>query len=90
VRGVNVYPSALANILHRFPEVTEYRVIVTKNGPLDEIALQVECPTALIATIQEEMRVALNLRVPIEPVELGTLPRFELKAKRVVDHRPRL
>jgi len=30
VRGVNVYPSALANILHRFPEVTEYRVIVTK------------------------------------------------------------
>jgi len=88
VRGVNVYPSALANILHRFPEVTEYRVIVTKNGPLDEIALQVECPAALIATIQEEMRVALNLRVPIEPVELGTLPRFELKAKRVVDHRP--
>ena len=90
VRGVNVYPSALANILHRFPEVTEYRVIVTKNGPLDEIALQVECPAALISAIQEEMRVALNLRVPIEPVELGTLPRFELKAKRVVDHRPRL
>jgi phenylacetate-CoA ligase len=90
VRGVNVYPSALANILHRFPEVTEYRVIVTKNGPLDEIALQVECPAALISTIQEELRIALNLRVPIEPVELGTLPRFELKAKRVVDRRPRL
>ncbi len=88
VRGVNVYPSALANILHRFPEVTEYRVIVTKSGPLDEIALQVECPATLISTIQEEMRVALNLRVPIEPVELGTLPRFELKAKRVVDYRP--
>ena len=90
VRGVNVYPSALANILHRFPEVTEYRVIVTKNGPLDEIALQVECPATLISTIQEEMHVALNLRVPIEPVEPGTLPRFELKAKRVVDHRPRV
>ncbi|HZS76392.1 MAG TPA: AMP-binding protein [Ktedonobacteraceae bacterium] len=90
VRGVNVYPSALANILHRFPEVTEYRVIVTKNGPLDEIALQVECPTALVATIQEEMRLALNLRVPIEAVELGTLPRFELKARRVVDRRPRM
>jgi len=89
VRGVNVYPSALANILHRFPEVTEYRVMVTKNGPLDEIALQVECPAALVASIQEEMRIALNLRVPIETVELGTLPRFELKAKRVVDHRPR-
>ena len=41
VRGVNVYPSALANILHRFPEVKEYRVIVTSEGPVDEIALQV-------------------------------------------------
>jgi phenylacetate-CoA ligase len=89
VRGVNVYPSALANILHRFPEVTEFRVIVTKNGPLDEIALQVECPSELVATLQEEMHVALNLRIPIEAVEIGTLPRFELKAKRVVDHRPR-
>ncbi|HKV57453.1 MAG TPA: AMP-binding protein [Ktedonobacteraceae bacterium] len=90
VRGVNVYPSALANILHRFPEVIEYRVIVTKNGPLDEIALQVECPSELVSTIQEELRVALNLRVPMEAVELGTLPRFELKAKRVLDRRPRL
>jgi phenylacetate-CoA ligase len=65
-------------------------VIVTKDGPLDEITLQVECPPALVALIQEELHVALNLRVPIEPVELGTLPRFELKAKRVLDHRPRV
>jgi len=89
VRGVNVYPSALANILHRFPEVAEYRIIVTKNGPLDEIALQVECPSALVSTLQEELHLALHLRIPIETVELGTLPRFELKAKRVEDRRPR-
>jgi phenylacetate-CoA ligase len=87
VRGVNVYPSALENILHRFPEVSEYRVIVTKNGPLDEIALQVECPPELIATIQEELHVILSLRVPIKAVAAGTLPRFELKAKRVIDNR---
>src|SRR6266853_337214 len=49
IRGVNVYPSALANILHRFPEVSEYRVIVTSEGPMDEIALQVECPPQLAA-----------------------------------------
>ncbi|HET8843388.1 MAG TPA: phenylacetate--CoA ligase family protein, partial [Ktedonobacteraceae bacterium] len=85
----NVYPSALANILHRFPEVTEYRVIITRNGPLDELALQVECPEALVATIQAEMHIALSLRIPIETVESGVLPRFELKAKRVVDRRPK-
>ena len=89
VRGVNVYPSALSNVLHRFPEIAEYRIIVTKEGAMDEIALQVECPTALVPTIQEEMRVAFNLRVPIEAVDLGTLPRFELKARRVEDRRRR-
>ena len=87
VRGVNVYPSALADILHRFPEVAEYRIIVTRQGSMDEIALQVECPPQIVATIQEELHVALNLRIPIEAVEAASLPRFELKAKRVVDHR---
>jgi len=89
VRGINVYPSALADVLHRFPEVAEYRVIVTREGPMDEIALQVECPPALTIEIQEELRTALHLRVPIETVEPGTLPRFELKAKRVDDRRKR-
>src|SRR5260370_23235379 len=87
IRGVNVYPSALANILHRFPEVSEYRVIVTSEGPMDEIALQVECPPHLKSTIADELHVALNLRFPIETVEPGTLPRFELKARRVEDRR---
>jgi len=87
VRGVNVYPSALADVLHRFPAVTEYRVIVTKEGEMDEIALQVECPPAILPAIQEELRIALNLRVPVEAVEPGSLPRFELKARRVDDRR---
>src|SRR6266496_4308398 len=89
VRGVNVYPSALANILHRFPEVAEYRIIVTKNGPLDEIMLQVERPSELVTALQEELHLTLHLRIPIEPMELGMLPRFELKARRVDDRRPR-
>jgi phenylacetate-CoA ligase len=89
VRGVNVYPSALADVLHRFPAVAEYKVIVTRSGAMDEIALQVECSPTIIAEIQEELHVALNLRIPIEAVALGTLPRFELKAKRVEDRRER-
>ena len=87
VRGVNVYPSALENILHRFPEVSEYRVIVTNEGPMDEITLQVECPPQLKTAIADELHIAFHLRVPIETVEPGTLPRFELKARRVEDRR---
>jgi phenylacetate-CoA ligase len=90
VRGVNVYPSALANILHRFSEVSEYRVIVTSDGTMDEIALQIECPSRLKVAIAEELHVALSLRIPIETVEPGTLPRFELKARRVEDRRKRV
>jgi phenylacetate-CoA ligase len=89
IRGVNVYPSALANILHRFPGVHEYRVIVTSEGSMDEIALQVECPPNLKSAIADEVHIALNLRVPIEIVAPGTLPRFELKARRVEDRRKR-
>ena len=74
-------------MLHRFPEVAEYKVIVTRSGPMDEIALQVECPAHVVSRLQEEIHVAFNLRVPIEIVELGALPRFELKAKRVEDRR---
>ncbi|HLI05710.1 MAG TPA: AMP-binding protein [Ktedonobacteraceae bacterium] len=87
VRGVNVYPSALANVLHRFPQVAEYRIIVTRKGTMDEIALKVECPPELASALQEELHVALSLRVPVEVVPQGSLPRFELKAKRVEDLR---
>jgi phenylacetate-CoA ligase len=89
VRGVNVYPSALSDILHRFPEVQEYRIIVTRAGVMDEIALQVECPPALVGRLAEELHVALSLRVPIEVVDSGSLPRFEMKAKRIEDRRLR-
>jgi phenylacetate-CoA ligase len=89
VRGVNVYPSALSDVLHRFPDVAEYKIIVTKVGVMDEIALQIECPAQLAPRIQQELHVAFNLRFPIETVEPGSLPRFELKAKRVEDRRQR-
>ena len=54
---------------------------------MDEIALKVECPPEVISTIQEELRIALNLRIPVEAVQPGSLPRFELKARRIEDRR---
>jgi len=56
---------------------------------MDEIALQVECPPELLSSLAEELHIALNLRVPIEAVAFGSLPRFEMKAKRIEDRRPR-
>jgi phenylacetate-CoA ligase len=87
IRGVNVYPATLEDVLHRFPEVQEYRIVVTRTGTMDEITLKVECPADLLPRLQEEVRLALHLRVPIEVVDVGSLPRFEMKAQRIEDHR---
>lgn len=87
VRGVNVYPSALADALHRFPDVAEYRIIVTKDGAMDEIAIEAECPPEVTVRIQQELHIAFNLRIPVASVSKDSLPRFELKARRVEDRR---
>lgn len=88
VRGVNVYPSAVDDLVRRFPEVTEYQVLVTQPGGLVELNLEIEplpdCtdPAALAARIQQAIQTALSLRVPVTFVPPGTLPRYELKARR--------
>ena len=91
VRGVNVYPSAIENIIRRFPEITEFAVDVYREQALDEMTVRFETngdnAEALAQSLNESMRSALGLRAAVEPVPDGTLPRFELKACRFADHR---
>jgi len=87
VRGVNIYPSSIEAVLRRFKEVDEFRIIVTRLGELDEIELELECPAELIPTIEQALGEALRLRVPTSSVPPGSLPRFELKARRLLDRR---
>jgi phenylacetate-CoA ligase len=87
VRGVNVYPSSIEDVLRGFPEIEEFRITVTKADALDEIALDLECPEELVPRVETALRQGLSLRVPVRAVASGTLPRFELKARRVVDLR---
>ena len=91
VRGVNVYPSAIERIVRGQREVVEYRATVhTKDGQA-ELTLEVECavdvkdPQALCKQIADELRHALQLRVPVIAVPPGSLPRFEMKAKRWIN-----
>ena len=87
VRGVNVYPSSIEDVLRGFPEVEEFRITVTKADELDEIGLDLECPEEIVPRVEAALRRGLSLRVPVRAVPSGTLPRFELKARRVVDLR---
>jgi phenylacetate-CoA ligase len=91
VRGVNVFPSAVDDVMRRFADVAEYQVVVSKPGGLTELTMEVEprkeCadPYDLVVQIQQALQLAFALRVPVTFVPPGTLPRFELKARRWVN-----
>ncbi len=84
IRGVNVYPTAVEEILRSHPGAGEYRVRVDTSRPLPELRVEVEATRTVADRLAECLRHALGLRVPVEPVPAGTLPRFELKARRWV------
>lgn len=87
IRGVNVFPSSIEQILRSFPEVIEYRMTAYKQGAMDRLLVEVEDRLNQPARIQDELRLRLGLRVEVENVALGTLPRFEGKGRRFVDKR---
>jgi phenylacetate-CoA ligase len=87
IRGVNIYPSAIEQILHGFPEVVEYRLTARKRGALDELLVEVEDHLQQPARIATEFEVRLGLTVEVRSVPATSLPRFEGKGRRFVDER---
>jgi phenylacetate-CoA ligase len=88
VRGVNVFPSAVEGIVRRFAAVEEFQIEVFRAGELDEARILVEVGTsdgaAVCAALQDALRAGLGLRLPVTLAAPRSLPRFELKARRVV------
>jgi len=87
IRGVNVFPSAIENLIRQHQEVDEFRVTVSKRGEMAELTIEVElapsadteaAPGAIARSISRE----LGLRPAVNVVAGGALPRWELKAKR--------
>ncbi len=90
VRGVNVYPSAVEEILRSAGGVAEYRVHISRDDALVEMNVEVEPndgdDSSLATRLAKVFQETLALRVPVNIVEPGALPRFELKARRwIVD-----
>jgi phenylacetate-CoA ligase len=90
VRGVNVYPAAVEQIVQSVAGVSEYRVEVGSVRGLCELRVLVEPDArspdgpALCRRLEKAFRDAWNLRIPVTLVAPGALPRFELKAQRWV------
>ncbi len=90
VRGVNVYPAAVEEVVRARGGVAEYQVRVSSARALTELSLLVEPepgiddPTRLCHRLESALRDALGLRIPVAAAEFGSLPRFEMKARRWV------
>jgi phenylacetate-CoA ligase len=87
IRGVNVFPSAIEQIIRSFPEVVEYRMTVRQRGAMDELAIEVEDRLDRPQRIAEELNVRLGMNVEVRSAPLQSLPRFEGKGRRLVDER---
>ncbi len=85
VRGVNLYPSQVEDIVRGHPEVTEFVIEHRRAREMDEVSLVVEVagedPTE---RLEADLRQALGVRLGCRVVPTGTLPRSELKSKRIV------
>ena len=99
IRGINVFPSQIEHVLLKIPEVgNQFMVYIDRTNHLDEMTVEVEINRDFfsgeltdLAKIQKkvgkELRDSLELRTTVKLVEPGSLPRFEGKAKRVIDRR---
>jgi phenylacetate-CoA ligase len=95
VRGINVFPSALEGIVRRFAGVDEFQIEVFRRGAMDEVRLLLEIDgqpaDPLCQSVAEAVRRDVGIRIDVAPVPARSLPRWELKARRVVrrpDQRP--
>lgn len=89
IRGLNVYPATIENIILEFPDVCEFSVRAYRTGTLDELEIHIEStnPSDTETAIATKIRDVLGLRAIVKSVPLGTLPRYELKSKRFTDER---
>lgn len=87
VRGVNVFPSSIESILRSVESIAEYRLTVERDGHMDQLTIEVEDTSHEPKKLVDLFSVRLGLRVQVVDCPAGSLPRFEGKAKRLVDRR---
>ena len=87
VRGINVFPSAVENLVRQCETVEEFRITVSTNREMANLAIELELskaanPESARKTVDQAIQNELSLRPEITFVTSGSLPRFEMKAKR--------
>ena len=95
VRGENVYPSAIEDVIRGIEGFgEEYRIIITREKTMDELIVQAEYARGVDSEVVSQLKKKLEnelgargLRTVVQMTEPGSLERTEFKAKRVIDKR---
>jgi phenylacetate-CoA ligase len=94
VRGVNLFPSQVEQLLLEQEEVSPiYQLVVERPGTMDELSVRCEPAgdgvdrAALTARLEAMLQEQTGIRIAVEIADPGSLPRSEGKAVRVVDRR---
>jgi len=99
IRGENVYPSEIDAALNQVPGYGgEHRIVISRAGQMDELLLRVEpslelekkgagALSAFKSTVEKRIHTMVGLRAGVEVSPVGTFPRTDFKARRVVDDR---
>jgi phenylacetate-CoA ligase len=94
IRGVNIYPSNVEHLLLTVEEVApHYQLVVTRSGAMDELVVQCEPASVdvdagpLRSRVETLLREHTGIRISVEVLSPGVVPRSEGKAVRVVDRR---
>ncbi|HEX3377667.1 MAG TPA: hypothetical protein VHS29_12445 [Candidatus Acidoferrales bacterium] len=85
--GVNIYPTAIENVIRRFAMVEEFQVTVTRVRELHQLEVRIELASEdreeeVRAQVEQAICTAISLRPKVTLAKSGTLARFEMKARR--------
>jgi phenylacetate-CoA ligase len=87
IRGVNVFPSQIEELILKQPGLSPHYVLeLSKDGPLDHLAVIVEGDKAGAAQLQQHIKSYVGIS---SEVRVGAVERSIGKAKRVIDKRPK-
>jgi phenylacetate-CoA ligase len=87
IRGVNVYPTAIENIIRQFSAINEYQVTVKTRREMKHLEVQIEVNSGddaenVRADVEQAIHRAFSLRPTVIVARPGALARFEMKARR--------
>lgn len=87
IRGVNVFPSSIEAMVREVSPSGEFRMIATRQNEMDQLEIELESDESTARTLAILMRDRLAMRVAVRCVPANSLPRFEAKARRLIDLR---